>query len=264
MPNEELEQQDKQDKQEEHKEETKKTLKTVITSVICTLLFVVILLLITILCLKNCSSRSNGDNTSSSSSSNEPEWTDIYNNKDIDDAFKAVVNEYLFFNLGGYQELEDVMSVTYTTKDNNKVDLAISVTKKDSNAVYYYKGQDVDYAGYTDFLDYLTKRLEEVKVDTTGTKDMYLDVTASIDTLEKISGAATSKEQSRYVVAKTLSATPTKHVFGSYYNKQDYKYYVYDKVDYTDGSDPFLTEGQIVFTNNLLYGYYRSLYSLVA
>lgn len=72
------------------------------------------------------------------------------------------------------------MSVTYTTKDNNKVDLAISVTKKNSDTVYYYKGQDVDYAGHIDFLDYLTKRLEEVKADTTGTKDMYLDVTVSL------------------------------------------------------------------------------------
>ena len=249
MTDKELEQQDKQEQKEEHKEERKKTLKTVITSVICTLLFVVILLLLVILCLKNCSPRPN-NNDSSSSSEPEPTWTE-YDNPKLTNVFKEIVNTYLDFNMGETKDLKDVMMVDYSdNKEETKFDLSICVTSNtEEKYVYYYEVENKSYAGFTDPFTFL---LDEHT-------DLFLDEVAHFETYKELNTTVSSDKPNRYIVVSNLANT-AKYFFGSYQDTAKYEFHIYDKVEYTDGVNPFNNDGEIITTGNLLFGYYHSLY----
>ena len=248
MTDEELEQQDKQEEKEECQEERKKTLKTVITSVICTLLFVVILLLLVILCLKNCSPRPN-NNDSSSSSEPEPTWTE-YDNPKLTYVFKEIVNTYIEFN-DVRKDLKDVMMVDYSdNKEETKFDLSICVTSNtEEKYVYYYEVENKSYAGFTDPITFL---LDEHT-------DLFLDEVAHFETYKELNTTVSSDKPNRYIVVSNLANT-AKYFFGSYQDATNYQFHIYDKVEFNDGDNPLTTNGKVVDTNNLLYGYYRSVY----
>ena len=249
MTDEELEQQDKQEQKEARQEETKKTLKTVITSVICTLLFVVILLLLVILCLKNCSNRNNNNNTSSSNSTSEPTWSE-YDNSRLTNVFKGIVIDYLDW-VSLDDSISDVLMVSYVDRQD-AFDLSIFVKSNTiNNRYYYYQTSNKTYTGFTNFLEYLLD----------NNTNLFLDSGAHFETMDKVDGVTTTRENSRYVVVTDLSSNPKKHVFGSYFDNNIF--YVYNKAAYVDNSDPFTPNGDAVTTSNLLYGYYRSLYQLV-
>ena len=252
MTGEELEQQDKQEQKEECQEERKKTLKTVITSVICTLLFVVILLLLVILCLKNCSPRPN-NNDSSSSSEPEPTWTE-YDNPKLTNVFKEIVNTYLDFNMGETKDLKDVMMVDYSdNKEETKFNLSICVTSNtEEKYVYYYEVENKSYAGFTDPFTFL---LDEHT-------DLFLDEVAHFETYKELNTTVSSDKPNRYIVVSNLANT-AKYFFGSYQDATNYQFHIYDKVEFNDSDNPLTTDGKVVDTSNLLYGYYRSLYQTV-
>ena len=249
MTDEELEQQDKQEQKEDNKEKRKQTLKVAITSSICTLLFIVILLLLILLGLKNCSKQS-GDLTSNSSSSNEPTWTD-YDNPKLNDVFKKIVNEYIAF-MDEEKPLKDVMMVKYSLKEDTKFDLSICVTSNtEEKFVYYYEVENKSYEGFTDPFTFL---LDEHT-------DLFLDATAHFETYKLLDATVnTDKNPNRYIIVSNLANT-SKYFFGSYYDSGLYQYHIYDQVEYTDGINPFNNDSEIITTDNLLFGYYHSLYA---
>lgn len=247
MENEELEQQDKQEQKEDGKEKRKQTLKVAITSSFCTLLFIVILLLLILLCLRNCSKKQSGDN---SSSSNEPTWTE-YDNPRLNNVFKEIVNTYIEFN-DVRKDLKDVMMAKYALKEDNKFDLSICVTSNaEDKYVYYYEVENESYAGFTDPFTFL---LDEHT-------DLFLDETARFETYKLLDTTInTDKSPNRYIVVSNLANT-SNYFFGSYYDSGLYQYHIYDKVEYTDGENPFNNDGEIIATDSLLFGYYHSLYA---
>ena len=247
MTDEELDQQDKQEQKEESKEKRKQNLKIAITSSICTLLIIIILLLLILLGLKNCSKQS-GDNTSSSSSSNEPTWAE-YDNPKLDDVFKKIVNEYIAF-MDEEKSLKGVMMVKYALKEDTKFDLSICVTSNtEEKYVYYYEVENKSYAGFTDPFTFL---LDEHT-------DLFLDETAHFETYKELNTTVSSDKPNRYIVVSNLANT-AKYFFGSYQDTAKYEFHIYDKVEYTDGVNPFNNDGEIITTGNLLFGYYHSLY----
>ena len=266
MDDKELEQREqKQEVKEQKKEENKKTLKTVITSVICTLLFIIILLLLILLGLKKCVARlgdsSNNDNTSS-------EYVEIYDNVTLNDVFKKIVSKHLFINFGEDKEMSDIIAVTYTDNYPNKFDLSITACTEDE--VFFYSITNCVYQnnvdGYDNLVTYLLKQdkaepqhLVFMSDSEIGDLDFSVDLSrANKNTAEVIT---TNKANSHFVTSITPSSV--KYISGYYY--QDNKYYVYDKLEYTDQNNPLgNNEGTLIDDTSLLYGYYLRLSGVIA
>ena len=266
---EELEQeQQKQEAKERKKEENRKTLKTVITSVICTLLFVIILLLLILLGLKKCMGRvpdigdsSNNDNTSS-------EYVEIYDNVTLNDVFKTIVNKHLFINFDENKEMSDIIAVTYTDNYPNKFDL--SITACTDEEVFFYSITNCVYQnnvdGYDNLATYLLKQdkaepqhLAFMSDSEIGDLDFSVDLSRANKTTAEV--ITTNKPDSHFVTSMTPSSV--KYISGYYY--QDNKYYVYDKLEYTDQNNPLdNNEGTLIDDTSLLYGYYLRLSGVIA
>ena len=267
LPPKELDKQDKQEVKEQKKEENKKTLKTVITSVICTLLFIIILLLLILLGLKKCMGRvpdigdsSNNDNTSS-------EYVEIYDNVTLNDVFKKIVSKHLFINFDENKEMSDVIAVTYTDNYPNKFDLSITACTEDE--VFFYSITNCVYQnnvdGYDNLVTYLLKQdkaepqhLVFMSDSEIGDLDFSVDLSrVNKNTAEVIN---TNKPDSHFVTSMTPSSV--KYISGYYY--QDNKYYVYDRLEYTDQNNPLgNNEGTLIDDTSLLYGYYLRLSGII-
>ena len=178
------------------------------------------------------------------SPSSEPKWTDTYDNEKINNAFKGIVREYLYFMTDERISLKDVIMVHYSLNKENTFDLSICVTSEESYYVYYYECKEIDYSGYVDFLAFLLE----------PGRDLFLDGETSLNTFREIDSGL--KADKRYIMASNATGS-IKYVFGSYF--KDDKYYVYEKEAYSDGSESYRYEQEIDI-DNLLYGYYRYLY----
>ena len=252
------------EQKEQKKEENKKTLKTVVTSVICTLLFIIILLLLILLGLKKCSGHldlgnsSNDENTSS-------EYVEIYDNVTLNDVFKKIVNKHLFINFDENKEMNDVIAVIYKDNYPNKFDLSITASTDDE--VFFYSITNCVYQTNVDEYDNLvTYLLKQNTVDhlvfmsdsEEGDLDFSVDLNrANKNTAEVIT---TNKPDSHFVTSMTPSSV--KYISGYYY--QDNKYYVYDRLEYTDQNNPLgNNEGTLINDTSLLYGYYLRLSGII-
>ena len=261
LPPEDLEQvEQKQEAKEQKKKENKKTLKTVVTSVICILLFIIILLLLILLGLKKCGSRldlgnsSNNENTSS-------EYVEIYDNVTLNDVFKKIVNKHLFINFDENKEMNDVIAVTYRDNYPNKFDLSITACTDDE--VFFYSITNCVYQnnvdGYDNLVTYLLKQdtvnhLVFMADSEIGDIDFHVDLDRANKTTAEV--VATNKPNPHFVTSMTLSSV--KYISGYFY--QDNKYYVYDKLEYTDQNNPLgNNEGTLIDDTSLLYGYYLRL-----
>lgn len=250
-----------QDQQEQKKEENKKTLKTVVTSVICTLLFVIILLLLILLGLKKCGARvpdlgdsSNNENTSS-------KYVEIYDNVTLNDVFKKIVSKHLFINFDENKEMNDIIAVTYTDNYPNKFDLSITACTDDE--VFFYTITHCVYQtnvdGYDNLVTYLLKQnTADHLVFMTDSEDGDLDFSVDLNRANKTTAEVitTNKANPHFVTSMTPSSV--KYISGYYY--QDNKYYVYDRLEYTDQNNPLgNNEGTLIDDASLLYGYYLRL-----
>ena len=269
LPPEELEQEEqKQEAKEQKKEENKKTLKTVVTSVICALLFIIILLLLILLGLKKCMGRvpdigdsSNNDNTSS-------EYVEIYDNVTLNDVFKKIVSRHLFINFDENKEMSDIIAVTYTDNYPNKFDLSITACTEDE--VFFYSITNCVYQnnvdGYDNLVTYLLKQdkaepqhLVFMSDSEIGDLDFSVDLSRANKTTAEV--ITTNKANSHFVTSITPSSV--KYISGYYY--QDNKYYVYDRLEYTDQNNPLgNNEGTLIDDTSLLYGYYLRLSGVIA
>ena len=257
--NKELDKQTKQEQQEQKKEENKKTLKTVIASVICALLFIIILLLLILLGLKKCAlvsdlgGSSNNENTSS-------QYVEIYDNKTLDNVFKKIVREQRRIDTEGADLItpKDVIAVTCSESDN-KFNLSITLTTED-NRMFFYAVTNCNYkeevTGYDNLITYLLSNDEDQNHIFMGNGDITLN-TANVNSVEVIN---TNKPNSHFVTS--ISPSSVKYISGYYY--QENRYYVYNRLEYTDQNNPLGDEqGTLIDDSSLLYGYYLRISGVI-
>ena len=260
--NKDLDKQEQQEQQEQKKEENKKTLKTVITSVICTLLFIIILLLLILLGLKKCMGPVPDIGDSSNNGNTSSQYVEIYDNKTLDNVFKKIVKEQRRIDTqDDVVDLivpKDVIAVTCSENDN-KFNLSITLTTED-NRMFFYSVNNCAYkeevTGYDNLITYLLSNDEDQNHIFMGYGDIILD-TANVTTAEVIN---TNKPNPHFATSMTPSSV--KYISGYYY--QDNKYYVYDRLEYTDQNNPLgNNEGTLVDDTSLLYGYYLRLSGVI-
>ena len=251
----ELNNQDQQD----NKKQARSTLKTVMITVICTLLVVIILLFIVILCLRG-GCKKNKSNSNSSSSS----YTEIYDNKKLDEVFKKIVNQRLIVNGFDTDTLKDVYAVSYIDNYPNSFSLNISVSSE-SNKMFYYSLDNTSYPenkdGYDNFVSYLlsidsNNDMNYLLEPGTGINDNASLIYEDLLLNERINN--TSKTNNRYYLT---SDSGDKHFTGYYV--EDNIYHVYQYEAYLDNTDPFTNDGFVIDINNPLYGYYQRLSGVV-
>ena len=225
---------------------------------ICTLLFIIILLLLILLGLKKCAARLgdsfNNENTSS-------EYVEIYDNVTLNDVFKKIVNKHLFINFDENKEMSDVIAVTYKDNYPNKFDLSITASTDDE--VFFYSITNCVYQnnvdGYDNLVTYLLKQntvdhLVFMSDSEEGDLDFLVDLNRANKTTAEV--ITTNKPNPHFVTSMTLSSV--KYISGYYY--QDNKYYVYDRLEYTDQNNPLgNNQGTLIDDTSLLYGYYLRL-----
>lgn len=248
---------DQEEATEQKKEDNKKTLKAVIISVICALLLIIIPLLLILLGLKKCTNGgpSNIEPTSS-------EYFEKYDNKTLDNVFKKIVKEQRRIDTqDGVVDIivpKDVVAVTCSESDN-KFNLSITLTTED-NRMFFYNVTDCSYkeevAGYDNLITYLLSDDEDQNHIFFGYGDITLSI-ANVTTTEVIN---TNKPNPHFVTS--ITAGSVKYISGYYH--QDNKYYVYDKLEYTDQNNPLgNNEGTLIDDTSLLYGYYLRLSGII-
>jgi len=255
------------EQEEQKQEENKKTLKTVITSVICTLLFIIILLLLILLGLKKCMGRVQDIGDSSNNESTSSEYVEIYDYVALNNVFKKIVNKHLFINFDESKEMSDVIAVTYTDNYPNKFNLSITACTEDE--VFFYSITNCVYQnnidGYDNLVTYLLKQdkaepqhLVFMSDSEAGDLDFSVDLTRANKTSAEVIN--TNKPNSHFITSMTPSSV--KYISGYYY--QDNKYYVYDRLEYTDQNNPLGNkEAILIEETSLLYGYYLRLSGVI-
>lgn len=242
------------EKKQHDNDNKKKTLNTVITTIICTLLFIIILLLLILLGLKKCAPTS-----SSSSSSSSSGYTEIYDNKKLNNVFKEIVKNQRKIDTTDTDIIspKDVTAVTCLESDN-KFNLDITISTED-NRVFFYKASNcaykADVSGYDNLVTYLLSNDEDQTLIFMGDGDISLEE-------ENITTEAITANKPNTHFLTSISSTSEKHISGYYY--QDNKYYVYNRLEYTDLNNPLgNNEGTLINENSLLYGYYLRLNGVI-
>ena len=254
MIDEELEQQDNQEEKEVAKEGNKKSLKTIVISATCALLFIVILILLLLLGLKKCA-----PTTSTSSSNPSSGYTEIYDNKKLNNVFKEIVKNQRKIDTIDTDIIspKDVIAVTYIESDN-KFNLDITISTED-NRVFFYKANNcaykADVTGYNNLVAYILSNDEDQTLVFMGDGDISLEE-------ENVTTEAISTNKPNGHFLTSVSPTSEKHTSGYYY--QDNNYYVYNRLEYTDLNNPLGNdEGTLINENSLLYGYYLRLSGVI-
>ena len=251
MTDEELDQQDKQEQKEDNKEKHKQTLKVAVTSSICTLLLIIIILLLVILGLKKCGPTTNKGNTSS-------QYVEVYDNKTLNNVFKTIVKEQRKIDADEDIVPKDIIAVTYSTIDN-KFNLSITMATED-NKIFFYSATNCSYkdnvTGYDNLVTYLLSNDEDQDLIFFGEGEISL----SYEDINLVEVVNINKPNARFTVSKTPS--DIKHISGYYY--EDNKYYVYNRLEYTDQNNPLGNEqGTLIDDSSLLYGYYLRLSGII-
>ena len=256
MAKKELDQQDKQEQKEGNKEKRKQTLKVAIASSICTLLLIIVILLLVILGLKKCGPTTNkGSSTSDNISS---QYVEIYDNKTLDNVLKTIVKKQRKIDAEEDIVPKDIVAVTYSTSDN-KFNLSITMTTED-NKIFFYSVANCVYkdnvTGYDNLVTYLLSNDEDQDLIFFGEGEISL----SYEDINLVEVVNINKPNARFTVSKTPS--DIKHISGYYY--EDNKYYVYNRLEYTDQNNPLGNEqGTLIDDSSLLYGYYLRLSGII-
>ena len=245
---------DNQEEKEIAKEGSKKSIKTIVISATCTLLFIIILILLLLLGLKKCAPVAN-----SSSSSPSSGYTEIYDNKKLNNVFKEIVKNQRKIDTADADIIspKEVIAVTYL-ESNNKFNLDIIISTED-NRVFFYKANNcaykADVTGYDNLVTYLLSNDEDQTLIFMGDGDISLEeenITTEVIT--------TNKPNAHFLTS--VSPTSEKHISGYYY--QDNKYYVYNRLEYTDLNNPLGdNEGTLIDDTSLLYGCYLKLSGVI-
>lgn len=242
MTDKELKQEQLENKKEGN-EEKKPLIKKIILGVIIFLLLSGIIFLI-LFGVSKCSKASN----KGSSSSSEPTYTERYNTSNLDNVFKKIVKA----SLDDYSISDDVnqiYAVTYIDNrlSNNTFDLEITASGND-NHFYYLSISNGKYeVENKDLIPYL--------LDLTT---YIIDGDIDLVTYEVINETInTSKTNNNYVIVK--STTDNKYLSGYYF--EDNIYHIYPRKELLDNNDPFLSEGNNITSEDLLFDYYYFLLS---
>ena len=258
MTDKELDLQDTQEQKEDNKEKRKQTLKVAITSSICTLLLIIIILLLVILGLKKCGPTTNKGSSSNGNTSSQ--YVEVYDNKTLNNVFKTIVKEQRRIDAEGVDIItpKEVIAVTYSESDN-KFNLSITITTEDDK-VFFYSATNCSYknnvTSYDNLVTYLLSNDEDQDLIFFGEGEISL----SYEDINLVEVVNVNKPNARFTVSKTPS--DIKHISGYCY--EDNKYYVYNRLEYTDQNNPLGNEqGTLIDDNSLLYGYYLRLSGVI-
>ena len=238
---------DEQEQQEQKKEATKKSLKAIVGSATCLLLFIIILLLLLLLGLKKCT-----NNVSSSSSEEAP--VEIYDNKKLNNVFKDIIKNHAKIEHDVDINPEQIIAVTYVDDYPNTFDLSISAVADDK--VYYFSLIGCDYQiniiGYDNLITYLLHEGQDCIFMGEGQGPGFV-LNMEIEDKNTTEVINVNKPESHFITSK--SPANIKHISGYY--MQDNKFYVYQRLEYSDNNNPLVNnEGILIDDSSLLYGYY--------
>ena len=229
----------KDNQQEEKKSPAKK-----IISIFIGLDIILVIIIILLLCLKNCSGPSQEPASENS--------IDRVRVNKITDIFRNIAKQNMDYMSITDNNVDKVITVTYTDNYPNTFNLNISVTTE--NNLYYLTISDYTYDGnkeeYTNFIDYLLLDTTEYKVSH-GTNGL----TKTTLTDDKIT---TSQSVNNYVISETDSEPTDKYINGFY--QANNEFYIYQNIMLEDGIDPFTKpSNQVIKSDSPLYDYYRGL-----
>ena len=126
--------------------------------------------------------------------------------------------------------------------------------------MFFYSATNCSYknnvTSYDNLVTYLLSNDEDQDLIFFGEGEISL----SYEDINLVEVVNVNKPNARFTVSKTPS--DIKHISGYCY--EDNKYYVYNRLEYTDQNNPLGNEqGTLIDDNSLLYGYYLRLSGVI-